>query len=124
MTIRHLKIFICVCECGGITKAAEAVHMAQPAVSTTMSELEKYYNVLLLTDQSKTCADAYGKRIACSKAKNVLAGFDDFETAANSGGTKSVYSYRLIYYARENGLAEIYVPDKREITESKTFFFY
>ena len=47
MTIRHLKIFICVCECGGITKAAEAMHMAQPTVSTTISELEKYYNVLL-----------------------------------------------------------------------------
>ena len=47
MTIRHLKIFICVCEYGGITKAAAAMHMAQPTVSTTISELEKYYNVLL-----------------------------------------------------------------------------
>ncbi len=53
MTIRHLKVFICVCECGGITKAAESLHMAQPSVSTTISELEKYYNVSLFDRSEK-----------------------------------------------------------------------
>ena len=53
MTIRHLKIFICVCECGGITKAAEAMHMAQPTVSTTISELEKYYNNIIEQNNKK-----------------------------------------------------------------------
>ena len=47
MTLRHLKIFVAICEHGGVTKAAEALHIAQPAVSTTLSELEKYYNVIL-----------------------------------------------------------------------------
>ena len=44
MTLRHLKTFIAVCGCGGITKAAEELHVAQPAVSNTISEIEKYYN--------------------------------------------------------------------------------
>ena len=46
MTIRHLKIFIAVCENGSITKAAEILHIAQPAVSFTISEIEKYYKVI------------------------------------------------------------------------------
>ena len=34
MTLRHMKIFRCVCENGyNTTKAAEAMHMTQPAVS-------------------------------------------------------------------------------------------
>ena len=47
MTLRHLKIFVAVCEEGGITRAAQALHLAQPAVSTTVAELEKYYGVAL-----------------------------------------------------------------------------
>ena len=86
MTIRHLKIFIYVCECGGVTKAAEALHMVQPAVSTTISELEKFYNVSLFDRiNQRLVLTPMGKELLV-KAKNVLAGFDDFETAANFGG--------------------------------------
>ena len=42
MTLRHLKVFVAVCENGSVTKAADALHMVQPAVSTTIAELEKY----------------------------------------------------------------------------------
>ena len=41
MTLRHLKVFVAVCENGSVTKAADALHMVQPAVSTTIAELEK-----------------------------------------------------------------------------------
>lgn len=86
MTIRHLKIFICVCECGGITKAAEALHVAQPSVSTTISELEKYYNISLFDRiNQRLVLTPTGKELLV-KAKNVLAGFDDFETAASLCG--------------------------------------
>ncbi|MCI9272720.1 MAG: LysR family transcriptional regulator [Clostridiales bacterium] len=47
MTLRHLTIFIKVCECGSITKAAEKLFLAQPAVSLAISELEKYYGIHL-----------------------------------------------------------------------------
>ena len=46
MTIRHLKVFITVCKHGSMTKAAEELFIAQPAVSNTISEIEKNYNVL------------------------------------------------------------------------------
>lgn len=47
MTLRHLKIFIAVCECGTMRKAAEILHIAQPVISNTVSELEKYYDIVL-----------------------------------------------------------------------------
>lgn len=47
MTLRHLTIFIFVCDEGSMTKAADKLHMAQPSVSQVISELEKHYNVRL-----------------------------------------------------------------------------
>ena len=44
MTIRHINIFLAVCEAGqNTTKAAEQLHMSQPAVSLAIRELEEYY---------------------------------------------------------------------------------
>ena len=47
MTIRHLKVFVEVCENSSITKTAEIMHIAQPAISQTIADIEKYYNVIL-----------------------------------------------------------------------------
>lgn len=47
MTIRHLQIFTEVCKTESITKAAETLGMAQPAVSSVIRELEHYYQVRL-----------------------------------------------------------------------------
>ena len=40
MTIRHMRIFIAVFQEMNITKAAEVLHMTQPAVSRAIQELE------------------------------------------------------------------------------------
>ena len=45
MTLRHLKIFVAVCDEGGVTAAARALYMAQPSVSLALQELESYYGV-------------------------------------------------------------------------------
>lgn len=48
MTLRHMIIFRAVCEAGfNSTKAAEALHMTQPAVSLAIKELEQYYGIKL-----------------------------------------------------------------------------
>lgn len=82
MTIRHLKIFICVCKHNNMTKAAEELFIAQPAVSNAIAEIEKNYNVklferinkrLFLTDEGK------GLLI---KAQGVISAFDEFEEQA------------------------------------------
>ncbi len=47
MTLRHLEIFVEVRRMGSITKAADSLNMAQPAVSRIIRELEGYYGVRL-----------------------------------------------------------------------------
>ena len=88
MTIRHLKVFICVCKHGSMTKAAEELFIAQPAVSNTIAEIEKNYNVklferinkrLFLTDEGKTLL---------IKAQEAVSAFDEFEEQALNSSKK------------------------------------
>ncbi len=53
MTLRHLKIFVTVCECKGITAAAEKLFLAQPSVSLAIKELEDYYGTKFFDRMSK-----------------------------------------------------------------------
>ncbi len=88
MTIRHLKVFICVCKHCNMTKAAEELFIAQPAVSNTIAEIEKNYNVklferinkrLFLTDEGK------GLLI---KAQEAVTAFEEFEEQALNSSKK------------------------------------
>ena len=88
MTIRHLKVFICVCKHNNMTKAAEELFIAQPAVSNTIAEIEKHYNVklferinkrLFLTDEGK------GLLI---KAQETVSAFEEFEEQALNSSKK------------------------------------
>ena len=48
MTLRHMIIFRTVCESDyNSTRAAERLHMTQPAISLAVKELEQYYGVRL-----------------------------------------------------------------------------
>lgn len=61
MTLRHMIIFRAVCERGfNLTKAAERLHMTQPAVSLAIKELEQYYGLRLF--------DRIGRRLTITEA--------------------------------------------------------
>ena len=47
MTLRHLSVFLAVCEENSMTGAAKRLHMTQPSVSQTIKELEEAYEVCL-----------------------------------------------------------------------------
>ena len=47
MTQKYLQIFSEVCRQGSITRAAEKLYMAQPAVSHVIREMEEYYGARL-----------------------------------------------------------------------------
>lgn len=88
MTVRHLKVFVCVCKHRNMTKAAEELFIAQPAVSNTIAEIEKNYNVklferinkrLFLTDEGKTLL---------IKAQEAVSAFDEFEEQALNSSKK------------------------------------
>ena len=82
MTIRHLKVFVEVCENSSITKTAEIMHIAQPAISQTIADIEKYYNVILFNRINQRLVITETGKILLQKAKEVIANFDEFENLA------------------------------------------
>ena len=48
MNLHHLRLFTAVVDQGGFTKAAESLHLSQPAISKSLAELERQLHVKLL----------------------------------------------------------------------------
>ncbi len=80
MTIRHLKIFLAVYEHNcNVTKAAEALHMSQPAVSLAIRELEDYYGVKLFERLGRRLTISEAGRSLLEYAVNISGLFHDME---------------------------------------------
>lgn len=79
MTLRHMKIFVAVCEENSITKAAEKLNLAQPAVSTAVKELEDYYHVKLFDRISKRLYLTDVGRNLLDYATHIVALFGEME---------------------------------------------
>jgi DNA-binding transcriptional LysR family regulator len=90
MNLRHLSIFICVCDQGSMTAAAEKLYMTQPSVSQAIAELERHYKVplferfgkkLYLTEAGKKL-QAYARHILhlCEEAEKTMQNLSDFGT--------------------------------------------
>ncbi len=80
MTIRHLRIFLTVCECGNsITKAAKKLYMTQPSVSVAIQEMEKYYGISLFDRISRRLYLTEPGRQFLEYALRISALFDDME---------------------------------------------
>jgi len=67
LNFNHLRLFLAVAEYGGVTRAAEAVFVSQPAVSKAVQELERQVGVPLL--------EHIGRRVALTEAGEILAGY-------------------------------------------------
>lgn len=82
MTIRHLKIFVTVCEEGSMTQAGQKLFMAQPTISAAIHELEKQYGTRLFERISKKLyiTDAGNKLLPY--ARHIISMFDEIENFA------------------------------------------
>ncbi len=85
MTIRHLKTFILVCDHGNLTRAAEAMHITQPAISHTIAELEKYYDVTLFERiNQRLVLTELGTQVL-RRAREIVGSFEEFEEFISHG---------------------------------------
>ncbi|MBR5439052.1 MAG: LysR family transcriptional regulator [Clostridia bacterium] len=84
MTLRHLKIFVAVCEYGSTTKASKALYIVQPTISHTITELEKYYKISLFERVNQRLVLTEIGTNLYKKAKEILAGYEEFEALAIS----------------------------------------
>lgn len=90
MTLRHLKVFICVCKNNSITKAAEELFVAQPAVSNTIAEIEKHYKIVLFNRISQRLSLTEEGKNLLIKAQEVISAFDEFEAQAQNASFSPV----------------------------------
>ena len=84
MTQKYLQIFSEVCRQGSITRAAEKLYMAQPAVSHVIREMEEYYGARLFERMNRRLyiTDA-GARLL-QYADSILAQFDEAKDVIQS----------------------------------------
>ncbi len=53
MTLDQLQYFQAVCQYNSVSRAAEALNISQPSVSSAINKLEKEFNIMLFTRQNK-----------------------------------------------------------------------
>lgn len=79
MTIRHMRIFLEVYRTENITQAAKNLHMAQPAVSRAIQELERYYGICLFERMNRRLYITDGGHKLYSHTLHIIESFDLME---------------------------------------------
>ena len=73
MELRHLKYFVAVSERQNFTRAAEELHVAQPAISQQIKSLEEEIGVLLLRRNKRSVKLTAAGHAFLSEAREILA---------------------------------------------------
>ncbi|MCR5834632.1 MAG: LysR family transcriptional regulator [Selenomonadaceae bacterium] len=81
MTLRHLNIFLQVCDEDGMTRAAEKMHISQPSVSQAIHELEEHYNVRLFERLGKKLFITNAGRELQEYARHIIGLTEQTESA-------------------------------------------
>lgn len=105
MTIRHLQIFKTVCDCGGVTAAAERLNVTQPSVSLAVRELEAFYGVRLFDRMNRSVYPTEAGLLLRRYAEEILVSFE--EAASVLRGGKAVRRCRV---GVNVSAAEAYLP--------------
>lgn len=79
MTLRHLRIFIAVADCGKMNAAANKLYISQPTVSQAIKELEEHYNMLLFERLGKKLHITENGKELLYYARSIVKQFDDME---------------------------------------------
>lgn len=79
MSIRHLRIFIMVVECGTMSGAAKSLFITQPSVSQAIKEIEDHYGVKLFERLSRKLFITNSGEVLLNYARSIVKSFDDME---------------------------------------------
>lgn len=72
MELRQLRYFAAVADCGGFSRAAEQLHIAQPAVSAQIRQLERELGVTLLARTTRRVALTQAGELFLSRTRRAL----------------------------------------------------
>ena len=90
VTLKHLKIFVAVCETGSVTAAGKKLFIAQPSVSLAVSELENYYGVKLFDRIAKRLHLTEAGKNFLQYATHIVGLFEDMEREIKNFDAKGI----------------------------------
>ncbi len=90
MTIRHLNIFLAVCDSGGITAASKRLFISQPSVSAAISDIETEYGVRLFDRISRKLYLTETGRQLLEQARYLVNRFDAMESGLRGMGEHGI----------------------------------
>ena len=76
MKLTQLRYFQAACRCGGVTAAAELLHISQPSISAAIKELETEFGVCLLDRQRRGFFLTAAGQLLLEQAGSLLAHAD------------------------------------------------
>lgn len=90
MTVRHMKIFLEVYQKQNITRAAEKLHMTQPAVTRAIREIEDHYGVRLFERINRRLSVTECGKQFYEQALHIVDAFDTMEKGLLNWDTMGV----------------------------------
>jgi DNA-binding transcriptional LysR family regulator len=97
MELRHLRYFVAVAEELHFRRAAERLHVAQPAVSEQVRKLEEELGVTLLDRSHRSVSLTEAGAAMLEEGKRVLRQADAAQHAARNAGERSIARLRIGY---------------------------
>jgi DNA-binding transcriptional LysR family regulator len=87
---RRLRQFVAVLDAGGVREASRRIHVAQPALSRTMAELEEDLRVRLFARQGRRMVPTDAALMVAQDARRLLGELDDLVARARglAGGVE------------------------------------
>jgi DNA-binding transcriptional LysR family regulator len=98
MELRHLRYFIAVAECKGFVRAASSLHIAQPALSRQIRELEQELGVTLFERSRSGTTLTLSGECLLQDARRVFAYLDEAQSRARraQSGFSGVLSIGMV----------------------------
>lgn len=86
MQLRHLRYFVKIVEAGSFSRAAAAIHVAQPALSQQIAELEQMLGVTLLHRNARGVRPTPAGEVLFNEASSILRQIERIPGIVRSSG--------------------------------------
>jgi LysR family transcriptional regulator, nitrogen assimilation regulatory protein len=95
MQYRHLRYFVKVVECGSFSRAASTIHVAQPALSQQIAQLEEQLGVSLLLRSARGVRPTAAGEVLYREASSILRQLEEIPGIVRSKGGVAEGAVRL-----------------------------
>jgi LysR family transcriptional activator of nhaA len=86
LNYHHLRYFLAVATCGGITSAAEALHVSAPTLSAQVRELEEFFGTALFRREGRRMTPTETGRHLLGYAERIFSMGDEMVDSVKRGG--------------------------------------